>query len=157
MKNLFLTFVSLCSVLLLAGCSDVPEYNLVIHFSMDSEDEHLEYMIQDARLNCSSIPPPDGTRDSETNELLYEIEPTSPKSWCGVKALNVPSITVNKSIDLFFFVEPSPLSSSIELTDDWSYDTPRLFLEIDGVQTAVGTENINNNEWKASSSLFLQR
>src|SRR3989338_10464538 len=129
------------ALLFLTACTKTPEYNLVVHLSVDSKDINLEYTIQSATLSCSSIPMTNG----ETNDALSYEYPTSPESWCNAKALNVPLKTKNKDVDLFFLIEPSPLSPIIKLANDpFSYDTPLLGLEIDQETFAVSTENIQN-------------
>lgn len=128
--------------------TDSVTYNLTLHLTVETfsqDSEYTEYEIREAILACQSRPGP--LMDTGLQE------PSSPSSWCGVKALNIPVQTENKSVDLFFLLEPSPLASSVEFSDDiFAYDTPMLFLDINGITSSVNTVNIENDKWSASAS-----
>lgn len=134
-------------LIFLISCSDqVPEPDLKVEVSFDNF--LAGQVIEDARLNCSEIPKYD-----YNGEIVGYLLPSSPDSWCAVQASNLPLPIDDSSVELYFHISPSPLTIEFEPEPSPAYDSPMLYLKINGESYVIGMENNEQNLWKTIITL----
>ncbi|MDP4008099.1 MAG: hypothetical protein Q8P68_02810 [Candidatus Peregrinibacteria bacterium] len=144
-KNRIIKLLLAMILILLASCAPL-KHNLTIEVSFD----HLlaDQEIEEASLSCQVIP-----KFDYKNEIIGNISPSSPNSWCGIKANNLPLAIRDTKVLLDFHITPSPQTIEFDSEPSPAYDSPMLYLKINGESYLIGTENTENNFWKTRITL----
>lgn len=148
----------LASALLLSACGSqaIPHESTNVSVIVRAIESHSQkaipdFLIEEAKLNCSEIPVTDG----ESSKVIgYQLQ-TFPKSWCTLSALNVPVRTDTRGIaTLHFQVYPDPEAIGFKPTEGRENNVPLLYWSSEGINGASGMTAADAHNWSAHIAIF---